>query len=153
MKLAKFFAILVFITFSYSCNNSENASATDKDSTPVTQTENLTNATPDFSGQYKLPAESGDLALIITKVGNDFRYNLKGEGGKLDVEGALIVSPEAESFRLTFDGPTGGENKPKDVEALFQNNTIVIQNSGNADQGSWVLFPFCSAKYLEFTKI
>jgi len=151
MKSAKFFIIIASIIYFYSCNNSENSNKSEKDSTTNLQKTETNNTLPDFSGHYSLPKGSCDLDLTITKENNIFNYNLRGEDDKLDVYGTLIINREADNIYLTFDGPIGN-NKPKSVEAVYLDGNITIQNSGNVDQGSWVLFPFCCTKYLEFKK-
>jgi hypothetical protein len=129
------------------CNNPGKNNSDKTDSTSVQNSQTSTSQ-PDIAGYYRLPETGCDLALTITKVNDSYRYFFKGE--HLDLGGTALLSMEADGLYVTFDGPIG--NTPaKTVSGLFKDNTLTIQNQGNA-QNPYHYFTDCDDKYLEFTK-
>lgn len=144
----KLFLFVFVVVFCVSCNNSGNSGNTEK--TNIEKTTETTIDLPDLAGTYELPADGCNLKLIINKVGNEFNYEFKGMNGIIDMSGNLIYNKEGDTYRLTFDGPIEN-NKPKTVEAIFQDKSITIQNYGNAEQ-NFTVFSDCQEKYLEFVR-
>jgi len=143
----KIFAMMLMAFLGFSCQNSVNNNQ-EKDTAAGEQTTVSSTTLPDISGHFSLPETGCDIALIIIKENNIFRYFFKGT--HLDLQGIAIVSVENNECYITFDGPIG--NTPnKTVSALYNDNTIVIQNYGNASN-NYHYFSDCSEKYLEFKK-
>ena len=143
----KISVVILMVIFGFSCSNSGNTENSSTDSTASAQKSEPASALPDISGVYKLPEGGCDLALTIKNENNVFKYNFIGE--HLDLEGIAIVNKVNDEIYVVFDGPIGN-TPPKTVEALYKDNTITIQNTGNA-QNNYQYFE-CSEKYLEFTK-
>jgi len=146
---SKFSVIILMAVFCVSCNNVANkkTSADVKDS--VAQKAPAKASLPDISGVYRLPENGCDLVITFIKSGDGFKYYIKGS--HLDVEGKAVLSVEEDTYYITFDGPTGGKNKPNDVSGVYKDNTLTIQNYGNA-QNQYNYFEDCQDKYLEFKK-
>ena len=132
-----------------SCQNSGKQKAPVKESIPEVQNQKPENSLPDITGVYRLPETHCDLVITFIKEANGFRYYIKGE--HLEGEGKAVVSSEQGEIYVTFDGPTGGNNKPNTLSGLYTNNTLTIQNTGNA-QNQYTFFEDCPDKYLEFKK-
>ena len=143
----KIFAVILMVFFGFSCSNSGNTENLSSDSTASVQKSEPVNSLLDISGVYKLPDGGCKLALTIKKENNVFKYNFSGE--QLDLEGIAIVNKINEDVYVVFDGPIGN-TPPKTVEALYKDNTLTIQNTGNA-QNTYHYFE-CDEKYLEFKK-
>ncbi len=144
-KLIVISVIIAMFIMGISCNNTGTTQKTNE----ANSNEPVYNL-PDLAGEYMLPSDGCNLTLTIKKEKNDFDYAFKGMGGIIDMSGNIIFSKEGDSYRLTFDGPIEN-NAPKTVEAIFKDNTITIQNYGNADQ-NFTVFTDCKEKYLEFKK-
>jgi len=143
----KILVVVLMAIFGFSCSNSGNTENSGTDSTANVQKSEPTSSLPDISGVYKLPDGGCNLILTIKKESNVFKYNFIGE--HLDLEGIAIVNKVNEEIYVVFDGPIGN-TPPKTVEALYKDNTLTIQNDGNA-QNQYHYFE-CDEKYLEFTK-
>jgi hypothetical protein len=146
--IQKFSVFIVMLLLGVSCTstvNNNNSGEANADSVKTTKSEN---ALPDISGYYRLPETGCNLALTITKENDGFKYYFKGE--HLDLEGIALLSQEDSIYYITFDGPIGN-TPPKTVSAQFKENTITIENYGNA-MNEYNYFPDCSEKYLEFSK-
>jgi len=143
----KILVIVLMAIFGLSCSNTGNTETSGTDSTASVQKSEPANSLPDISGVYKLPDGGCDLALTIKKENNVFKYNFKGE--QLDLEGTAIVNKVNEDIYVVFDGPIGN-TPPKTVEGLYKDNTLTIQNDGNAEN-KYHYFE-CDEKYLEFKK-
>lgn len=141
----KLIVIIALFIMGISCNNQ----GTTQQKEELKNNEQV-NDMPDLAGNYTLPSDGCNLTLTINKVKNDFEYVFNGMGGIIDMSGKIIFSKEDDSYRLTFDGPIEN-NAPKTVEAIFKDNSITIQNYGNADQ-NFTVFNDCDEKYLEFRK-
>jgi hypothetical protein len=139
--------VSLLVAFGFSCSNTGNTETSGTDSTTGVQKSEPVNSLPDISGMYKLPDGGCKLTLTIKNENNVFKYNFIGE--HLDLEGIAIVNMVNGDFYVVFDGPIGN-TPPKTVEALYKDNTLTIQNSGNA-QNQYQYFE-CSEKYLEFKK-
>ena len=143
----KFLVIFLIVIFSFSCKNVTNNTNSTNVKNSIAQKSQTKDSLPDISGVYNLPDGGCKLALTIKKEKNVFRYNFTGD--QLDLEGTSIVSKLNEDIYITFDGPIGN-TPPKTVEALYKDNTLTIQNDGNA-QNNYHYFD-CDEKYLEFKK-
>jgi hypothetical protein len=106
-------------------------------------------ADPDFLGEYKESSETKcGLAISITKNGSDFAFLIKE--GKNEYTGKVIIEKQGEDVYLNFDGKIGN-NKPGSISGLYKDNTITIQNEGNAEN-QYNYFKNCDNKYIEFKK-
>ena len=144
--------IIAMLAACVSCQSkkSSNAATTPAaDSVKTEQKAAVTDSFPDIAGVYSLPENSCDITITFIKEADGYRYFIKGE--HLDVEGNAVLSREENEIYITFDGPTGGESQPNSVSGLYANNTLTIQNSGNA-QNQYTVFEECQDKYLVFTK-
>ncbi|MEI6852548.1 MAG: hypothetical protein WCL06_06875 [Bacteroidota bacterium] len=143
----KILIIAIMLMVGVACNNQNNNNSTKTDSTAVQNAKPSANQ-PDIAGYYRLPETGCDIALTITKLNDSYKYFFKGE--HLDLEGTALLSTEADGLYVTFDGPIGN-TPPKTVSGLFKDNTLTIQNEGNA-QNQYHYFKDCDEKYLEFKK-
>jgi len=141
----KLLVLLLVLFLGVSCQNAE----TEKKTATTEKTDQSADL-PDLSGVYKLPENTCDLTLEIKSENNQFQYYFKGMNGIIDMTGTLIISKDADDYLVTFDGPIEN-NAPKTVQGLYKDNTITIQNYGNADQ-NFTIFSDCDVKYLEFKK-
>jgi hypothetical protein len=129
-----------------SCNNNNAEKTGQKDSvkTETVQTPQ-TKAAIDYSGNYSMADKSVcDLAIEIQKKGNGYTY-VSGKA-KGNVE---IINQEDEVY-LNFIA-INGKSPKGDVEAKYENETLMIQNEGNA-MNPYSIFKKCDAKYLELKK-
>ncbi len=152
MRTFKILVILGLIFLTYSCCKNNNNCNTNKDTTANILSNKSEKSLPEFAGLYKLPTESGDLELTISKENSIYNYHFKGDAGKFDSKGTLSISNDTNELYLIFEGVILNK-KPKTIEAIYSDETITIQNSGNAQQGGWVIFTFCDEKYLELKKV
>jgi len=132
-----------------SCQNAGNRKNSGKESISTVQNSKTVNAFPDITGVYRLPETRCDLVITFIKDAEGFKYYIKGT--HLDVEGRAVISADNGDYYITFDGPTGGNNKPNSLSGLYKENTLTIQNYGNA-QNQYIFFEDCTDKYLEFKK-
>jgi hypothetical protein len=103
--------------------------------------------TEDYTGSYYSDDKSCAMTLQIALKNGAYVYDWKTSRRK--VTGTMLPSrPESETY-LAFKGLTGTGKQP--VEALFSNNNIILQNTGNA-QNPFQHFKECDAKYITFTK-
>ncbi|MEI6141945.1 MAG: hypothetical protein WCP85_21920 [Mariniphaga sp.] len=140
---------ILMVILGISCQSPGNKKAPVKERVPEVQNMKPENTLPDITGVYRLPETRCDLVITFIRESDGFKYYIKGE--HLDVEGKAIVSAEQGEIYVTFDGPTGGSNKPNTLSGLYANNTLTIQNTGNA-QNQYTFFEDCPDKYLEFKK-
>jgi len=147
--IRKILMIVMIAIFSYACNNSGNDKNSNKDSVAGMQNSESNSATPDISGVYRLPEKNCDIVITFIKESNNFKYHIKGKN--IDAEGFALVTNESDGCYVTFDGPTTGNNKPKSRQGLYKDNTLSIQNYGNA-MNQYTFFEDCPDKFLEFKK-
>jgi len=145
----KFFAMSIIVVLCYSCNNVGNDKNQGKEKDSTTQNAKVNSALPDITGVFRLPETHCDLVITFIKGNDGYKYYIKGV--HLDVEGKAIVTSENGDYYVTFDGPTGGNNKPKSLSGQYKDNTLTIQNYGNS-QNQYTFFEDCPDKYLEFKK-
>jgi len=139
--------IMLMVFFSFSCNNTENNSSQGKDN--EVKNEETETSLPDISGTYKMPVNTCGFELIITKENEEYSYNVKGNNGILDIYGKLSLSNQNGTIYVDFTLPESFSEKT--VQGLLENNTITIQNYGNADN-QFTIFEDCGDKYMEFKK-
>jgi len=144
----KIFLVVLMVLFSFSCKNSENKDNSSKENGANVENSKSDNSLPDITGYYRLPELGCNIALTIVKENGVLKYYFKGE--HLDLEGIAIVHVEEDIYYVTFDGPIGN-TPPKTVSGQFKDNTITIQNYGNA-MNNFHYFQDCVDKYLEFKK-
>jgi hypothetical protein len=137
------------VIFSISCNNTENNSNQSKDNEVKKEDTKTETSLPDISGKYKMPENTCSFELIISKEKGEYSYNFKGKNGILDIFGKLSVSNDNGTTYVNFTLPESFSVKT--VEGLLENNTITIQNYGNADN-QFTIFEDCEDKYMEFIK-
>lgn len=103
--------------------------------------------TENYAGSYFSDDKSCGMELHITLKNGAYTYQLKT--AKRNATGAISINrPNAETY-LTFHGLRGSGKT--DIEALFSNNSIMIQNSGNA-QNQYLHFKECDVKYINLVK-
>jgi hypothetical protein len=103
--------------------------------------------TEDYSGSYYSDDKSCAMTLQIAIKNGVYTYQWKTS--RRNVTGTMLPNRSESETYLMFKGLTGTGKQP--VEALFSNNSIMVQNSGNA-QNPYQHFRECSAKYITFTK-
>ena len=145
----KSLVIILMVMICFSCKNSGNTNNANKDKDSIAQKSVLKDTLPDISGVYRLPETGCDIVITIMKEKTGFKYYIKGS--QLDVEGVAVLSADQGVYYITFDGPTGGDNKPNTVSGEYKDNALTIQNYGNS-MNEYHYFKDCDAKYLEFKK-
>jgi len=137
--------IIAVALFLGSCGNNTEQKVEQKDST-INKTEpTAVVAEVDYSGTYNMVDKTiCDLSIIIQKNGNDLSYKIDKSEGKVE-----IIKQENEVY-LKFVAINGVSPKG-DVEAKYENETLLIQNEGNA-MNQYTNFKKCDAKYLELKK-
>lgn len=137
--------IIVIALFFGSCGNSTEKKTEQKDTT-VSKTENTTVATePDYSGTYSIVDKTVcELTILIQKNGNDLTYKLDNTEGKVE-----IIKQDSDVYLKLV--AVNGASPKGDVEAKYENETLLIQNEGNA-MNQYTNFKKCDAKYLELKK-
>lgn len=128
-----------------SCGNKSAEKVEQKDTT-TTKTEVVkTETTVDYSGTYTMTDKSVcDLEIVILKKDNNFTYTSGKAKGNIEV-----INQDGEVYlkMIAING-----NSPKgDVEAKYENETLLIQNEGNS-MNPYSIFKKCDAKYLELKK-
>ena len=129
-----------------SCNNSNEQKTEQKDSakTETVQTPQTTVAV-DYSGTYSMADKSVcDLVIEIQKKDNGFIYVSGKTKGNVE-----IIKQEDEVY-LNFIA-INGKSPKGDVEAKYENETLLIQNEGNT-MNPYSIFKKCDAKYLELKR-
>jgi hypothetical protein len=138
------YVVVLLIIINYSCNNS-NTNSSESNESEVKSEASIT----DISGKYKMPENTCGFELIVTNENGNYSYNIKGKDGIVDIYGKLTLSDESGATYVNFILP---EMFPtKTTQGLLENNTITIQNYGNADN-QFTLFEDCEDKYMEFIK-
>jgi hypothetical protein len=129
-----------------SCGNKSGEKAEQKDTTTVKTEVAKTEITVDYSGTYTMTDKSVcDLEISIQKSGNGFTYSSGKAKGNIEV-----INQDGEVYlnMLAINGAS-----PKgDVEAKYENETLLIQNEGNS-MNPYSIFKKCDAKYLELKKV
>ncbi|MFN4255256.1 MAG: DUF3828 domain-containing protein [Saprospiraceae bacterium] len=101
-----------------------------------------------YTGTYKSTDATCPMLLDITQRDGAYRYSIKTSKQKR--EGLIEVNESEGSTYFLFKGLLG--NSPKaEVEALFDDGTIRIQNAGNASN-QYLRFKECDTKYIELAK-
>ncbi len=128
-----------------SCNNS--TSTEKKEDNSNTQIENkVVSSEFDYSGIYSIIDKTVcELTITIQKKGNGFLYKINNSEGKVE-----IIKQDSETY-LNFIA-LNGDSPKGDVEAKYENETLIIQNEGNS-MNQYTNFKNCDAKYLELKKI
>ncbi len=78
------------------------------------------------------------------KNGNDLTYKLDNTEGKVE-----IIKQDSDVYLKLV--AVNGASPKGDVEAKYENETLLIQNEGNA-MNQYTNFKKCDAKYLELKK-
>jgi hypothetical protein len=149
MKKYNFKALLFVLSallaiFLYSCDSS--GSRTGAETNEELKTEiSIT----DISGTYKMPENTCGFELTVTKEKDDYSYNIKSKNGIVDIFGKLTVSNESGTNYVNFTLPESFSEKT--AQGLLENNTITIQNYGNAEN-QFTIFEDCDDKYMVFKK-
>ena len=104
----------------------------------------------DYSGLFKLKNVK-DSKLIINIIREDekkYKYSIVGD--KKEYSGNITISKEDGKTYLNFSGKIGN-NPENSMSALFENDSITIQNYGNS-MNKYVYFKDLDAKYLVLAK-
>lgn len=129
-----------------SCNPRKAEKTESKDSVKVeTVPATPAMAAVDYSGQYSVEDKSVcDLTIDIQKKDNGFTY----VSGK--AKGSVEIIKQDDEVYLNFIA-INGKSPKGDVEAKYENETLLIQNEGNA-MNPYSIFKKCDAKFLELKK-
>jgi hypothetical protein len=140
------FVLLSFTGFTFtSCNSKSGNSGEQKDSSVVKTDKVPVNGAIDYSGTYSIVDKTVcELTIIIQKSGNGFNYISGKAEGKVE-----IIKQDSMTY-LNLLGINGSSPKG-DVEAQYENETLLIQNEGNSSN-QYTNFKNCDAKYLELKK-
>lgn len=103
--------------------------------------------TEDYTGSYYSDDKSCAMTLQIALRNGAYTYEWKTS--RRMATGTMLPSRSESETYLVFKGLNGAGKQP--IEALFSNNSIMVQNSGNA-QNPYQHFKECSAKFITFTK-
>lgn len=127
-----------------SCNSGSEQKTDQTDSTKTVSTP-ATNAV-DYSGIYTITDKKVcDLTIEIQKNGDKFTYVSGKTKGNIEV-----LKDENEVYLKLI--AINGVSPKGDVEAKYENQTLIIQNEGNA-MNEYTNFKQCDAKYLELKKV
>lgn len=138
------FGVAAIALFLGSCNNSSDNKVSNSD-TVVTTTISAS-PTADYSGSYKVTDKNVcDLTIEIQKNGDEFTYS----SGKIKGNVELIKSESEVYLKLIA---MNGKSPKGDVEAKYEDQTLFIQNEGNA-MNEYNHFKQCDAKFLELKKV
>ncbi len=128
-----------------SCDSKNSEKTEQKDSTSVPTEVAKTASAIDYSGVYSITDQSVcDLEIVISKKDNNFAYSSGKAKGSIEVinqDGEVYLKMIA----INGDSPNG------DVEAKYEDETLLIQNEGNA-MNPYSIFKKCDAKFLELKK-
>lgn len=103
----------------------------------------------DYSGVYKSGDTYCEMEMVITKVNGEYQYEINSKFR--NQTGLLKVNETENDIYFKFDGLLG-VNPKEEIGGKFINETIIIQNSGNA-MNSYLKFSECDIKYIELEKI
>ncbi len=142
--------VLFSVSFSsmslISCNNSNSEkNILPKDSILNAIENNKVYHEIDYTGTYTIVDKTScDISITITKKGNDLTYKSGEIEGKVE-----IIQQDKETY-LNFSGFTG-KSPEGDLEAKYENETLYIQNEGNA-MNPYTRLKQCDTKFLELKK-
>lgn len=102
----------------------------------------------DYSGAYKTSDEACPMELAITLKDGSYLYGFKS--GKRKQNGRVEIKQTDSGAYLTFKGLLGIRPK-KEVEGLYSEEKITIQNYGNS-ANEYLKFKDCDLKYIELEK-
>ena len=146
MKKIKFLAIgmVAFSMILISCNSNKTENKTEQKDSVKTEVAPA-KAEFDYSGKYAMTDKSVcDLVIEIQKKDNNFTYSSEKVKGNIE-----IINQDKEVY-LKFIA-INGKSPKGDVEAKYENETLLIQNEGNA-MNKFTIFNKCDAKYLELKR-
>ncbi|MEI8203248.1 MAG: hypothetical protein WCH34_09570 [Bacteroidota bacterium] len=135
--------------------DSQNAQLNNNDSAKVTTAAQQTSTTANaefqkYVGTYKSAAEGNcSIEITVTAQNDGCHYNIKTK--KKTQEGLIKITKSNDEVYFDFVGYKSSDKK-QDVSAQFSNNSIVIENYGNA-QNQYTNFSECDAKYIELPKV
>jgi len=144
MKNITFF-LLAVSSLLFSCNNqnTENKEENISDSAAKVET-----STSDYSGTYKADEPACTISITLSKSGEQYTYSIAED--KKQYTGNLSIEDSNGDIYFTF-GSEIGENKAGSLSAKYEENTLTIQNYGNA-MNEFHFFKQCDLKYIVFTK-
>ncbi|MEI6347297.1 MAG: hypothetical protein WCP69_05050 [Bacteroidota bacterium] len=100
----------------------------------------------DYSGTYSITDKSVcDLTIEIQKKDTNFTYTSGKTKGNIE-----IIKQENEVYLNLL--AINGKSPKGDVEAKYENETLLIQNEGNS-MNKYTNFSKCDAKYLELKRV
>jgi hypothetical protein len=105
--------------------------------------------TKDYSGVYKSGDKFCEIEIVITKINGEYQYEINSEFR--NESGLLQVSETENDVYFNFNGLLG-VNPKEEIGGKYMNETIIIQNSGNA-MNQYLRFSECDIKYIELAKI
>jgi hypothetical protein len=146
MKKIKFlaFGMVAFSMVLVSCNSNKTENKTEQKDSVKTEVAPA-KAEFDYSGKYVMTDKSVcDLVIEIQKKDNNFTYSSEKVKGNIE-----IINQDKEVY-LKFIA-INGKSPKGDVEAKYENETLLIQNEGNA-MNKFTIFNKCDAKYLELKR-
>ncbi len=133
------FGVFVIGMIVSSCNNQS-----DNKTEPTESTQTV--VATDYSGTYSITDKTVcDLTIEIQKNGDNFTYSSGKIKGNIEV-----IKNESEVYLKLI--AINGASPKGDVEAKYENQTLLIQNEGNA-MNEYNHFKKCDAKFLELTKV
>ncbi len=128
-----------------SCSNKSGEKVEQKDTTTTKTEVAKTEVAVDYSGTYTMTDKSVcDLEIAIQKSGDNFTYSSGKAKGNIE-----IIKQEGEVYLKMI--AINGASPKGDVEAKYENETLLIQNEGNS-MNPYSIFKKCDAKYLELKK-
>lgn len=125
-----------------------------------------TNLKDEIEGTYK--ADGCDLSVIISKIKNDYQYILKTNIRTLKGKASYSKNSSGESYITLkgiqwdeYEGDISNEDDsipkkeleiPVGIDALYEKDTLTIQNYGNA-MNSYTKISECGLKYIQLIKV
>jgi hypothetical protein len=103
----------------------------------------------EYTGSYKtIDQESCPIVLSIFSQKDELHYKITTSSREL--VGQLVIIKQDNEVSLRFVDLLG-DNPKDEVSGLFNNDTIVIQNYGNA-MNQYIVFSECGTKYIELVR-
>jgi hypothetical protein len=130
-----------------SCNTANTDKIGNKNS--VVEIKEKQQTSVDYSGTYK-SSDGGacNISVIVSKQNGNYVYKIEDQG--VEYSGNLMVENQDGEIYFTFDGKIE-DNAPKTISGKLVENSIMIQNYGNA-MNEYNFFKKCDSKFIELKK-
>lgn len=144
LRLLLILGAALIVASGFSCNNHKNNTNRIEERTAEQESSNAETKLMDNSKEYKMHDNTRFSELIIINENEPYNCNIKGKNAVVDIYENLSVD---EQNGTTYSIFTCSQNFSKNrIEGLLENNTITIQDDGNADK-QLIIFEDCDEKH------